>query len=303
LSPGPSQPLVAFVGQTATGKSDLAIELARQVDGEIVNADAMALYRGMDIGTAKVPPHQRQGVPHHLFDVLNVSQEASVAIYQQQARAAIDDIRNRNKTAILVGGSGLYVRAALDEIDFPPTDPHLRASLYERIEVEGLEALYRELEKRDPAAAATIQPRNDRRIVRALEVITLTGKPFAASLPTPKYVYPTVQIALTLDQTELDTRIRHRVDQMWSKGLVAETRSLLADGLATGPTAARAVGYAETMRHLGGELSAEETRALIAQNTRQLARRQRRWFARDDRVIYLPASSTVAEVRAAIATA
>jgi len=287
--------VLAIVGQTATGKTGLAVEIAQEVGGEIINADAMALYRGMDIGTAKITAAEAQATPHHLFDVLEVTQEASVAVYQQHARDHIDRVLERGKTPIVVGGSGLYVRAALDHIDFPPTDPAVRAELYTRVETEGLATLYGELQRVDPAAAATIQPRNDRRIVRALEVISLTGKPFSASLPRPQYVYRTVQIAIRVDQSDLDQRIEQRVGEMWEAGLVEEVRQLMTRGLAQGPTASRAVGYAETMRHLAGELDAEETQELIAQSTRQLARRQRRWFARDPRITYISAPARLAD--------
>lgn len=282
-------PIIAIVGQTATGKSDLAIDLAHRINGEVINADAMQFYRGMNIGTAKVTSAQMRGIPHHLFDVLDVTQEASVAIYQEQARETIARIRSRGATPILVGGSGLYVRAALDDMEFPPTDPAVRQRYYDRLEAEGLEALYSELDSKDPQAAASIEPRNDRRIVRALEVIELTGKPFAASLPRQQYVEPTLQFALEIDLGELDKRIEARVENMWDSGLVAEVESLLEVGLAQGPTASRAVGYAETIRHLNGELTQAETKQLIAQSTRQLARRQRRWFKRDARVKTIPA--------------
>lgn len=292
--------VIGLVGQTATGKSDLAVRVAEAVDGEIINADAMQLYRGMNVGTAKITPAEMRGIPHHLFDVLDVTEEASVAVYQQHARSRIDEIRARGKTPILVGGSGLYVRAALDHMEFPPTDPQLRSELYARLERDGLAALYQELQDRDPAAAATIEPRNDRRIIRALEVIALTNRPFAASLPTQEYVYPTVQLALQIAQEELDVRIRRRVEKMWQAGLVAEVQELLTRGLATGPTASRAVGYAETIRHLNGEFDAQATQDLIAQSTRQLARRQRRWFARDERVKYLPATAPLPDVLRAL---
>lgn len=292
----PDVPVIAIVGQTASGKSDLAVELAKIIDAEIINADAMQLYRGMDIGTAKVTEDEKQGVPHHLFDVLDVTEEASVAIYQEQSRAIIADIQKRGRVPILVGGSGLYIRAALDHMDFPPTDPQVRRRLYDRVETEGLPALFSELAQKDPRAAATIEPRNDRRIVRALEVIELTNKPFAASLPKQEYITNTVQIALSIEQDQLDARIAARVEKMWDSGLVEEVQDLLLKGLAQGPTASRAVGYAETIRHLSGEMNAEETIDLIAQSTRRLARRQRRWFKRDERVIYVPHTTTATQL-------
>jgi len=292
----PDVPVIAIVGQTASGKSDLAVELAKIIDAEIINADAMQLYRGMDIGTAEVTEDEKQGVPHHLFDVLDVTEEASVAIYQEQSRAIIADIQKRGRVPILVGGSGLYIRAALDHMDFPPTDPQVRRRLYDRVETEGLPALFSELAQKDPRAAATIEPRNDRRIVRALEVIELTNKPFAASLPKQEYITNTVQIALSIEQDQLDARIAARVEKMWDSGLVEEVQDLLLKGLAQGPTASRAVGYAETIRHLSGEMNAEETIDLIAQSTRRLARRQRRWFKRDERVIYVPHTTTATQL-------
>lgn len=294
------RPVIALIGQTATGKSDLGIKLALKIGGEVINADAMQFYRGMDIGTAKVTMAERRGIPHHLFDILDVTAEASVAVYQEQARAIITDIHARGHVPILVGGSGLYVRAALNHMEFPPTDPKLRAELYERMRTEGCASMYAELQRLDPEAAAKIEPRNDRRIIRALEVIELTQKPFAASLPREEYVYPTAQIALRISQEELDARISRRVDEMWERGLVSEVRDLLDRGLESGPTASRAVGYAETIRHLEGELSAQQTRELIAQSTRQLARRQRRWFATDSRIRYVSGSQNPERIEAEI---
>lgn len=275
---------MAIVGPTATGKSDVALALAHLLDAEIVNADAMQLYRGMDIGTAKISAQQRAAVPHHQLDVLDVTQEASVAAYQRHARADIDAVRARGRRVIVTGGSGLYLRALLDHFTFPPKDGAVRTALERRADVEGTAVLYEELVDVDPDAAARIDPANTTRIVRALEVIAVTGAPFTASLPEYEYAVPAVQIGLRMDQDVLDERIRARVDAMWDAGLATEVRSLLAIGLRDGVTASRAVGYAEMIRHLDGEIDEAETRMLIERNTRRLARRQRRWFARDPRI-------------------
>jgi tRNA dimethylallyltransferase len=279
--------VVAVVGPTATGKSDLGIALALALEGEIINADAMQLYRGMDIGTAKLAVDQRQGVPHHLLDVLAVSQEASVAAYQRDVRACIADVRSRGRTPVLVGGSGLYVRAALDELEIPPTDPEVRSSLERQADRIGAEQLHRRLRDLDPAAAERILPGNVRRVVRALEVIELTGRPFSATLPDPTYVVPAVQIGLRLPREALDARIDRRVDDMWDAGLLGEVRHLADVGLREGRTASRAVGYAQALAHLDGDLDAVTARADTARLTRKLARRQQSWFGRDPRVRWL----------------
>ena len=224
-----------MVGPTATGKSDLAVELALRLDGEVVSADAMQLYRGMDIGTAKLTSEQRRGVPHHQLDVLDVTQEASLAAYQRAARAAIGQIRERGRRPVLAGGSGLYVRAALDALVIPPTDPDVRAALEDRLHEIGPAALHAELARADPVAAQSILASNGRRIVRALEVIELTGEPFSAVLPEPTYAEPTVQVGLAVERSELDERTGQRVDRMWQLGLVAEVERLAASGLRDGP--------------------------------------------------------------------
>ena len=240
--------VVALVGPTATGKSDLGLALAHALGGEVVNADAMQLYRGMDIGTAKLTPDERQGVPHHLLDVLDVHEDASVADYQARARAALGEIEERGHRAVAVGGSGLYVRALLDHMEFPGTDAEVRARLEARVEAEGARALHAELAAADPVAADGIGPRNARRIVRALEVIEITGRPYSASLPQHVYEVPAVQIGLDCDRAVLDARITERVERMWSRGLVDEVERLRAHGL--GRTASRAVGYAEVLAML-----------------------------------------------------
>jgi tRNA dimethylallyltransferase len=285
------QPVVAVVGPTATGKSDLAVELALRLDGEVVSADAMQLYRGMDIGTAKLSLDERREVPHHQLDVLEVTQEASLAAYQRAARSDIDAVRRQGRVAILAGGSGLYVRAALDALEIPPTDPLVRAELDERLANEGTTALYGELSRVDPAAAQTILPSNGRRIVRALEVVALTGRPFQAGLPEPEYAQPTVQIGLRLERVHLDRRTDQRVDRMWQQGFVAEVESLVARGIRQGRTAARAVGYAQVLAALEQHLSLDEARVETAQATRRLIRRQESWFRRDGRIVWLPADA------------
>lgn len=283
-------PLIAVVGATATGKSDLAIALARQLDGEVINADALQLYRGMDIGTAKVTPEERAGVPHHLLDVLEVTEEASVSAYQRDAREAIAAIRSRRRTPILVGGSGLYVRAVLDDIEFPPTDAALRERLEQRIAQEGTEALHRELAASDPEAAGIIGPRDARRIVRALEVGALTGRPFTAFLPRPLYAdASTVQIGLRRDRALLHERIAVRVDRMIEGGLLEEIRALREQGLDRGLTARRAIGYEQGLAVLDGALDCAQAIQDTVTGTRRLVRKQDTWFRRDARVHWLDA--------------
>lgn len=288
---------IALVGPTATGKSDLALDLADRLDGvEVVNADAMALYRGMDLGTAKVPPHDRRGVPHHLFDVLDVTETATVAAYQRDARAVVDDVLARGGTPVAVGGSGLYVQALVDDLRFPGTDPAVRARLDVELAEIGPAALHARLARTDPDAAAGILPSNGRRVVRALEVVEITGEPFAASLPRPgEPRRGTVLVGIDRDTAELDARIEARVDGMLAAGLVAEVRELAARGLARGETASRAVGYRELLELLDGpdpgpEALAEARRRIVVA-TRRLVRRQRSWFRRDARVTWFDASS------------
>jgi tRNA dimethylallyltransferase len=287
-------PVVAVVGPTATGKSDLGIALALELDGEVVNADAMQLYRGMDIGTAKLSASERRGAPHHLLDVLDVTAEASVAAYQRDVRACIADVRARGRTPVLVGGSGLYVRAALDELEIPPTNPVVRAALEQEAERRGAAAMHERLASLDPVAAERILAGNVRRVVRALEVIELTGRPFSASLPDPRYAVAAVQLGLRLPREQLDARIDARVERMWDAGLLEEVRHLASCGLREGRTASRAVGYAQALAHLDGERDAATARAETARLTRRLARRQQSWFGRDPRVRWLdvPASAS-----------
>ena len=281
-------PVLAVVGPTAAGKSDLGVELALRLGGEVVNADSMQLYAGMDIGTAKLTVAERRGVPHHLLDIWPVTKTASVAEYQRAARRIIDDLRAAGKVPILVGGSGLYVRAVLDDLDFPGTDPAVRARLEAELERVGPAALHRRLAELDPDAAAAILPSNGRRIVRALEVIELSGRPFTARMPSYESVYPSVQIGLEVPRPELDERIARRVERMWRTGFVDEVRRLAAAGLADGRTAGRALGYAQVLRMLAGEWTEEQAKAETIRATRRFARRQESWFRRDPRVHWLP---------------
>jgi tRNA dimethylallyltransferase len=285
-------PVVAVVGPTATGKSDLAVELALHLDGEVVNADSMQLYRGLDVGTAKLTDAERRGVPHHLLDVWDVRVAANVADYQRLVRRQLLEIAARGRRAVLVGGSGLYVRAALDDLDFPGTDEVLRGRLEAELADVGPAALHARLAEVDPSAAAAILPSNGRRVVRALEVVGMTGAPFTASLPEPgAYALPAVQLGLALDRPTLDARIEARVERMWARGLVEEVRRLAAAGLREGRTASRALGYSQVLRHLAGECSEDEARAETVRATRRFARRQESWFRRDQRVRWLDAGS------------
>ncbi len=283
--------MIAVVGSTATGKSDLGIALAQRLDGEVVNADALQLYRGMDVGTAKLRPDERGGVPHHLLDVLEVTDEASVAAYQRDVRACLDDVLGRGRVPILVGGSGLYVRAALDHLDIPPTDPSVRARLEADADEIGAARLYERLQQVDPVAAERILPGNVRRVVRALEVVELTGRPFSATLPVPRYLRPTAQVGLRVPRPDLDERIARRVARMWQDGLLAEVEALTRCGLRQGRTASRAVGYAQALAELDGDLTSEQAQDATARLTRRLARRQESWFGRDDRVRWLDATA------------
>jgi tRNA dimethylallyltransferase len=282
--------VVAVVGPTATGKTALAVALAQRLGGEVVNADSMQLYRGMDIGTAKPPVEERGGVPHHLLDVWHVRQAASVAEYRRLARAEIDRLRAAGIPPLLVGGSGLYLRAVLDELDFPGTDPALRSRLEEELAAVGAPALHARLARVDPEAAAAVLPSNGRRIVRALEVVELTGGPFRARLPQPRPHYPAVVVGLDREPAELDERVAGRVQRMWARGFVAEVEALAADGLREGPTASRALGYAQVLAQLDGELTAEEARDRTVSATRRFVRRQRSWFRRDPAVTWLDAA-------------
>ncbi|WP_433479607.1 tRNA (adenosine(37)-N6)-dimethylallyltransferase MiaA [Spirillospora sp. CA-142024] len=281
--------MIAVVGATAAGKSDLAVELAIRLGGEAVNADSMQLYRGMDIGTAKLTADEMRGVPHHLLDIWDVTATASVAEYQRLSAEVIAGIRGRGRTPVLVGGSGLYVRAALDHLEFPGTDPAVRARLEAELSEAGPDALHERLRGLDPAAAEAILPSNGRRIVRALEVIEISGRPFTATLPEHRYRYDAVvQIGLSVPRAELDERIALRVRRMWDAGLVDEVRGLEKRGLREGLTAGRALGYAQVLRFLAGESTEDEAREDTVRTTRRFARRQESWFRRDPRVRWLP---------------
>jgi tRNA dimethylallyltransferase len=290
--------LVAIVGATATGKSDLAVSLARALGGEVVNADSMQLYRGMDIGTAKLPVAERQGIPHHLLDIWDVTKTASVAEYQVLATEVIARLEARGKVPVLAGGSGLYVRAALGDLSFPGTDEKVRERLEAELAAAGPASLYERLAARDPAAAAAILPSNGRRIVRALEVIELSGRPFSATLPGYDSGRPAVQIGLELPRAELDRRIEARVDRMWRQGFEAEVRDLQQRNLRAGKTASRALGYQQLLRFLDGEWTLEQARAETVRATRRFARRQESWFRRDPRVTWLPAAEEALTARA-----
>ncbi len=281
---------VAIVGPTATGKSDLAIELALRVGGEVVNADAMQLYRGMDIGTAKVPPAERRGVPHHLLDVLEVTETASVAAFQRDARAIIERLLARGVVPVVCGGSGLYVRAIVDDLRFPGTDPAVRERLEREAARRGAEAMHARLAELDPAAAVAILPTNARRIVRALEVIEITGRPFSATMPKPGPPrYGTVLIGLDRDPDELDARVDARVERMFAHGLVDEVRRLLQRGLRDGKTASQALGYKQVIEAIDGDGDFAAAAEATARATRRFVRRQRSWFRRDDRITWLDA--------------
>jgi len=281
--------LIAVVGATATGKSDLAVDLALALGGEVVNADSMQLYRGMDIGTAKLSMAERRGIPHHLLDIWDVTTTASVAEYQVLADEVIAGIEARGKVPVLAGGSGLYVRAALGDLDFPGTDERIRAALEAELAAAGPAPLHARLTLLDPVAAAAILPSNGRRIVRALEVIELSGRPFSATLPGYDAGRSAVQIGLQAGRPELDRRIEARVDRMWAAGFEAEVREL-ADlkGLRDGITASRALGYQQMLRHLDGEWTLDQAREETVRATRRFARRQESWFRRDPRVTWLP---------------
>ncbi|MFE7721849.1 tRNA (adenosine(37)-N6)-dimethylallyltransferase MiaA [Nocardia rhizosphaerihabitans] len=283
----PGRP-IAVVGPTATGKSDLALDLAEQLGGEIVNIDAMQLYRGMDVGTAKLPPEQRRGIPHHLLDVLDVTETATVAAYQSAASAVVEDIMARGLVPVIVGGSMMYVQALLDQWDFPATDPEVRARWEALLAEGGVHAVHAALKEADPVAASTILPTDGRRMVRALEVVELTGQPFAASAPTigtPRW--DTAILGVDRETAALDARIEARTAHMFDTGLVEEVRGLIEVGLRAGQTARRAIGYAQVLAHLDGEYDLAHARERTLIGTRRYVRRQRSWFRRDPRVTWV----------------
>ena len=285
-------PIVAVVGLTASGKSGFSLQLAtvlgeRGIACEIISADAFQLYRGMDIGTAKVPLEERGGIPHHLLDVLELAEKASVAAYQRSCRQVIEGIRAREALPMLVGGSGLYVRAALDEIEFPGTDSSIRKQIEEQAAQLGIEKMHQRLAEVDPESAARIVPANERRVIRALEVYELTGKKFSATMPRREYFQPAVQLGIKWPLAVLDERINQRTAQMLAQGFIEEVAELEKQGLADTPTACRATGYQAVMDLLAGKITREEAAEQIALQTRQLARKQRKWFRKDPRIHWL----------------
>ena len=277
-------PIVAVVGATAAGKTGLSLDLAERLGGEVVNTDAMQVYRGMDVGTAKLAPDERRGIAHHLLDTHEVTEPVSVAEFQAEARRVVAELRARGVVPVLVGGSALYTRAVLDRFEFPGTDPALRLRLEDELAEVGTPAMHARLVEVDPAAAARILPDNARRIVRALEVVELTGRPFTATLPQLEYVDPhSVQIGVDLDRATLDERIADRVRQMYADGLVDEVARLGP----LGPTAATAIGYRQAAAYLAGELTLEEAIERTTAATRRFARRQDSWFRKDPRIVWV----------------
>ncbi len=288
--------LIIICGATATGKSDLAVALAQQIKAEVINADSMQLYKGMDIGTAKLSLVERSGVAHHLIDVLDIKEEANVSWYQSLAREKIDELIGAGKKVVVVGGTGLYIKSILDDLNFPDTDPVIRQQITDEAEKVGNDVMHQKLAKLDPAAALAIPKENIRRIIRALEVIELTGKPFTANLPRQESSkYPSgKQFGLVLDRENLDEKIDKRVEQMWAKGFAREVLQLMNQGLAQATTAKMALGYSQIMSYLNGECDEEFAKAETKRVTRAYARRQETWFSRDERINWLaPATKQV----------
>jgi tRNA dimethylallyltransferase len=285
--------LVIICGATATGKSELALAVAKKLNAEIVNADSMQVYKGMDIGTAKLSLAERQGINHHLIDLLEVTQEANVSWYQGLARAKIDEILQSGNSVVVVGGTGLYLKAILDDLNFPDTDPVIRQQITDEAEQVGNEQMHQRLAKLDPAAALAIPKENIRRVIRALEVIQITGKPFTANLPRQaSSKYPTAQqFGLVLDRENLDSKIDARVEDMWSKGFVREVMQLMTKGLEQATTAKMALGYGQIMNYLNGECDEKFAKEETKRVTRAYARRQETWFSRDDRIKWLAPES------------
>jgi tRNA dimethylallyltransferase len=281
--------VIVICGATATGKSDIALDVAEQIGAEIINADSMQLYAGMDIGTAKLSVGQRRGIPHHLLDVLSVKQDSTVAWYQQLARENISEIHSRNQHVVLVGGTGLYIKAVLDDLNFPDTNPEVRAQLESEAQEYGADSLFARLQELDPAAALAIDRANTRRIIRALEVIEITGKPFTANLPREDSSrFPdALQFGLVMEREHLRERIDLRVEEMWEKGFVGEVDTLIADGILEGSTAQRALGYSALIAMRAGEMTEEDAKEETKRSTRQYARRQETWFSRDARIQWI----------------
>jgi len=296
--------LIIVCGATATGKSDLAVSLAKEINAEIVNADSMQVYKGMDIGTAKLTSEERGGIAHHLIDVLDIKDEANVAWYQQIAREKIDQILSSGKSVVVVGGTGLYIKAILDDLNFPDTDPAVRQKITDQAEKLGNDVMHERLAKLDPAAALAIPKENIRRVIRALEVIELTGKPFTANLPRQESSkYPDAkQFGLVLDRGNLDEKIDKRVEDMWAKGFAREVSTLMTKGLEQSGTAKKALGYMQIMNYLNGEsdeaFAKEETKRV----TRAYARRQETWFSRDERIKWLAPESNAARLEKLLAS-
>jgi tRNA dimethylallyltransferase len=294
--------LVIISGATATGKSELAIEVAKEIGAEIISADSMQLYKGMDIGTAKLTMAERQGITHHLLDLVDVKTDVTVSWYQELARAKIDELRGAGKSVVVVGGTGLYIKAILDDLNFPETDPEVRMKLNQEAEKIGGDAMHQKLAKLDPAASLAIPKENVRRVIRALEVIEITGKPFTAILPREDSTkYPdAMQFGLAMDRESLDIRIDNRVAKMWEAGFVDEVEELINQGILEGKTAQAAIGYAQIIRMKHGSMSQEEAIEDTARATRQYARRQETWFSRDLRITWLSATSNLSERKASL---
>ncbi|MFM2126703.1 MAG: hypothetical protein RL287_181 [Actinomycetota bacterium] len=293
--------LFVIAGATATGKSELSLALAERIGAEIVNADSMQLYRGMDIGTAKLSRQEQAGIPHHMIDLLDVNQDASVADYQRDARAIVDRNLSQGKSVVVVGGTGLYIKALLDELEFPETDPEIRERILQEGMKLGSEVMHQRLAVLDPAAAAAIPKENLRRIVRALEVIEITGRPFTAHLPREgRSYYPDAkQVGLVMDRDSLRERIDRRVDLMWERGLVEEVKALIDKGILLGRTARAAIGYAQVIAYLEGKMSEDEAKEETKRATRQYARRQETWFSRDSRIRWIKGENTEARLASA----
>ena len=285
--------LTVICGATATGKSELAVALAKEINADVINADSMQVYKGMDIGTAKLTITQRDGVMHHLIDVLDISEEANVSWYQQLARDKIDELISLGKSVVVVGGTGLYIKAILDDLNFPDTDPQVRDKITEQADQLGNEIMHGKLAKLDPAAALAIPKENIRRVIRALEVIELTGKPFTANLPRQESSkYPNAkQFGLVLDRNNLDEKIDQRVEDMWAKGFAREVSLLMTQGLEQATTAKKALGYSQIMSYLNGECDEDFAKQETKRVTRAYARRQETWFSRDDRIKWLAPDS------------
>jgi tRNA dimethylallyltransferase len=297
-------PIIAIVGPTAAGKSDLSLDLAERLGGEVVNTDSMQIYRGMDIGTAKLPPAERRGITHHLLDLLEVTEPATVAEFQRWAREVIDDCRSRGVPPVLVGGSALYTRAILDRFEFPGTDPAVRHQLEQELAETGPEAMHQRLVAVDAEAAAKIIPANGRRVVRALEVIAITGRPFSATLPELSYFHDGVhQVGVDIPRPVLDERIALRVQRMWEAGFVEEVRRLADRGLREGRTAHRALGYQQVLAYLDGEIGEDEAKLLTVNGTRRFARRQDSWFRKDPRITWVDWDDPDRAAKAVAATA